>query len=96
MGLLDGLLGLLLIVSQWTIPENSLRLAQVSQMGIGIMIMIIIAVVIVIIIPGLTLWQSNMAMENPLFIYNICFFSFSSYKPSFLGDFPLLRLITSG
>ena len=94
MGLLDGLLGLLLIVSQWTIPENSLRLAQVSQMGIGIMIMIIIAVVIDIIIPGLTLWQSNMAMENPLFIY--VFFSFSSYKPSFLGDFPLPRLITSG
>ena len=92
MGLLDGLLGLLLIVSQWTIPENSLRLAQVSQMGTGIMIMIIIAVVIVIIIPGLTLWQSNMAMENPLFIYVF----FSSYKPSFLGDFPLPRLITSG
>ena len=74
MGLLDGLLGLLLIVSQWTIPENSLRLAQVSQMGIGIMIMIIIAVVIDIIIPGLTLWQSNMAMENPLFIYVFFFF----------------------
>jgi hypothetical protein len=54
--------------------DHSLRLAQVSQMGIGIMIMIIIAVVIDIIIPGLTLWQSNMAMENPLFIYMFFFF----------------------
>ena len=34
-GLGMGLLGWLLIVSQWIIPENSLRLAPVSRPGVG-------------------------------------------------------------